>query len=63
MSEARVIKKYENRRLYDTEESRYVNLEEVSALIRGGAQIQVVDAIVKVIENPGVSLASWSCRS
>ena len=44
MSEPRVIKKYENRRLYDTEESRYVNLEEVAALIRGGAQIQVVDA-------------------
>lgn len=44
MSDPRVIKKYENRRLYDTEESRYVNLEEVAALIRGGAQIQVVDA-------------------
>ena len=44
MSEPRVIKKYENRRLYDTEESRYVNLEEVAGLIRGGAKIQVVDA-------------------
>ena len=39
-----VIKKYENRRLYDTSASRYVNLEEVAAMLRQGADIQVVDA-------------------
>jgi polyhydroxyalkanoate synthesis repressor PhaR len=39
-----IIKKYENRRLYDTSSSRYVNLEEVAAMIREGADIQVVDA-------------------
>jgi polyhydroxyalkanoate synthesis repressor PhaR len=39
-----VIKKYENRRLYDTSRSRYVNLEEVAGMIREGADIQVVDA-------------------
>jgi polyhydroxyalkanoate synthesis repressor PhaR len=39
-----VIKKYENRRLYDTSASRYVNLEEVAAMVREGADIQVVDA-------------------
>src|SRR5271167_2266726 len=39
-----VIKKYENRRLYDTSESRYVNLEDVAAMIRQGAEIQVLDA-------------------
>lgn len=39
-----VIKKYANRRLYDTSESRYVNLEEIAALIRNGTEVQVVDA-------------------
>jgi polyhydroxyalkanoate synthesis repressor PhaR len=39
-----VIKKYENRRLYDTSASRYVNLEEVAAMIRRGTEVQVVDA-------------------
>ena len=39
-----VIKKYENRRLYDTSASRYVNLDEVAAMLREGADIQVVDA-------------------
>ena len=39
-----VIKKYENRRLYDTTNSRYVNLEEVAQLVQSGKDIQVVDA-------------------
>ena len=39
-----VIKKYGNRRLYDTAASRYINLDEVAALVRTGADIQVVDA-------------------
>lgn len=40
-----ILKKYgKNRRLYDTSSSRYVNLEEVAALIRSGAEVQVVDA-------------------
>lgn len=39
-----VIKKYGNRRLYDTSGSRYVNLDEIAALIRKGVQVQVVDA-------------------
>ena len=38
------IKKYGNRRLYDTHQSRYVNLDEVAAMIRGGAAVEVVDA-------------------
>lgn len=37
------IKKYSNRRLYDTESSRYVNLGELAELIRGGETIQVTD--------------------
>jgi polyhydroxyalkanoate synthesis repressor PhaR len=39
-----VIKKYGNRRLYDTVGRRYINLEEVAALVRKGADVQVVDA-------------------
>lgn len=39
-----VIKKYGNRRLYDTGESRYVTLDELTAKIRSGADLRVVDA-------------------
>ncbi|MGA8090116.1 MAG: polyhydroxyalkanoate synthesis regulator DNA-binding domain-containing protein [Terracidiphilus sp.] len=39
-----VIKKYENRRLYDTTNSRYVNLEEVAQLLQQGNDVQVIDA-------------------
>lgn len=39
-----VIKKYENRRLYNTTDSRYVNLEDIAALIRDGKDVKVVDA-------------------
>jgi len=40
----RIIKKYSNRRLYDTEVSGYINLEGLAALIQGGQQVQVQDA-------------------
>lgn len=39
----RVIKRYGSRKLYDTEESRYVSLEEIGDWVRAGQQIQVVD--------------------
>jgi polyhydroxyalkanoate synthesis repressor PhaR len=39
-----VIRKYANRRLYDTSASRYVNLEDIAALIRNGTDVQVLDA-------------------
>lgn len=39
-----VIKKYGNRRLYDTGDSRYVTLDELAAKIRSGADLRVVDA-------------------
>src|SRR5215475_8280538 len=41
---AYVIKRYSNRKLYDTQESRYVTLEEIEEMIRGGKEITVVDA-------------------
>ncbi len=39
-----LIKKYGNRRLYDTAGSRYVNLDDIARLIREGSDVQVVDA-------------------
>jgi polyhydroxyalkanoate synthesis repressor PhaR len=39
-----IIRKYENRRLYDTSQSRYVNLEEVARMVRDGVDLQVLDA-------------------
>ncbi len=39
-----VIRKYPNRRLYNTSSRRYVNLEDVAALIRQGEEVKVVDA-------------------
>lgn len=44
MAKAVVIKKYENRRLYDTTNSRYVNLDEVAQMLQRGEDVQVVDA-------------------
>ncbi|OLA97240.1 MAG: hypothetical protein AUH20_01530 [Candidatus Rokubacteria bacterium 13_2_20CM_69_15_2] len=41
---AYVIKRYSNRKLYDTQESRYVTLEEIEEMIRTGKEISVVDA-------------------
>jgi polyhydroxyalkanoate synthesis repressor PhaR len=39
-----VIKKYSNRRLYDTAESRYITLDELAATIRSGKDVRVYDA-------------------
>jgi polyhydroxyalkanoate synthesis repressor PhaR len=39
-----IIKKYANRRLYDTSTSAYVTLEHLSALVRDGKQFMVQDA-------------------
>ena len=39
-----VIRKYANRRLYNTSARKYVNLQEIAALVRDGAEVQVVDA-------------------
>jgi polyhydroxyalkanoate synthesis repressor PhaR len=41
---AYVIKRYSNRKLYDTQESRYVTLEEIEEMIRAGREISVADA-------------------
>lgn len=43
MSEQRLIRKYVNRRLYDTTQSRYVNLHDLRELITRGSQVKVVE--------------------
>ena len=43
MSEIRVIKKYPNRRLYDTVESRYITLDDVRRLVVEGVEFNVID--------------------
>jgi polyhydroxyalkanoate synthesis repressor PhaR len=44
VAEPRIIKKYPNRRLYDTEESRYITLADVQQLLRKGLDLKVVDS-------------------
>lgn len=44
MSKPRIIKKYPNRRLYDTDISSYITLEDVRQLIVEGEEIEVRDA-------------------
>lgn len=43
MADPRIIKRYANRKLYDTEHSRYVTLEQISEMIRNGDDVQIVD--------------------
>lgn len=44
MTAERLIKKYPNRRLYDTEESRYVTLAEVKGLVMNAISFRVIDS-------------------
>jgi polyhydroxyalkanoate synthesis repressor PhaR len=39
-----IVKKYANRRLYDTSSSTYVNLDDLAKMVRNGTDVQVVDA-------------------
>ena len=39
----RLIKRYGSRKLYDTEESRYVSLDEIGRWVRQGQEIRVID--------------------
>jgi polyhydroxyalkanoate synthesis repressor PhaR len=43
MSKPRIIRKYANRRLYDTEASRHINKDDVRKLIASGKDVQIVD--------------------
>ena len=43
MNEVKVIKRYQNRKLYDTHQSCYVTLEEISQMIKAGDDLRVID--------------------
>jgi polyhydroxyalkanoate synthesis repressor PhaR len=47
MQDSILLKKYANRRLYDTVQSKYVTLSEVAALIRDGRRVEIRDAKTK----------------
>ena len=42
-AETRVIKRYANRKLYDTQRSRYVTLDQIAEMIRSGEDVKIVD--------------------
>lgn len=41
--EPKIIKRYTNRKLYDTVESRYVTLDEIAEMIKAGQEVKVLD--------------------
>jgi polyhydroxyalkanoate synthesis repressor PhaR len=43
MKETKIIKRYQNRKLYDTHESSYVTLDEIAKMIRNGEELRVID--------------------
>ncbi len=43
MKEIKIIKRYQNRKLYDTHESSYVTLDEIAKMIKEGGDLRVID--------------------
>jgi polyhydroxyalkanoate synthesis repressor PhaR len=39
----RIIKRYSNRKLYDTRDSRYVTLQQIGEMVRAGEEVQIID--------------------
>jgi len=39
----RIIKRYSNRKLYDTQDSRYVTLLQIAEMVRSGEEVQIID--------------------
>jgi len=42
-SQARIIKRYSNRKLYDTADSRYVTLQQIGEMVRQGEDVKIID--------------------
>ena len=63
MTTARIIKKYPNRRLYDTGESRYVTLTDVKDLVIGKTDFVVIDKRTGIDIRRAVLLKSSVNRS
>lgn len=53
---SRVVKRYSNRKLYDTVESRYVTLPQIAELVRKGEDVRIIDNNTKE-DLTGVTLA------
>jgi polyhydroxyalkanoate synthesis repressor PhaR len=43
MKDTKIIKRYQNRKLYDTHESSYVTLDEIAKMIKAGEDLRVID--------------------
>ncbi|EYF06463.1 Hypothetical protein CAP_1993 [Chondromyces apiculatus DSM 436] len=43
----RIIKRYSNRKLYDTKDSRYVTLQQIGEMVRAGEEVQIIDNATK----------------
>src|SRR5512133_2820636 len=59
--EPKVIKRYTDRKLYDTVESRYVTLDEIAEMIKAGAEDRIVDNRTKA-DLTSVTLAQSICE-
>ncbi len=46
-SSPRVVKRYSNRKLYDTKDSRYVTLPQIAVMVRDGQEVQIIDNTTK----------------
>jgi polyhydroxyalkanoate synthesis repressor PhaR len=42
-SRSKIIKRYSNRKLYDTERSKYVTLDEIARMIKAGEEVTIID--------------------
>ena len=62
MSEVRVIKKYPNRRLYDTEVSKYITLEHVHQLVLEQVPFVVQDAKSKADITRSILLQNYAAE-
>ena len=61
-SQRRIIKRYSNRKLYDTKGSSYVTLLQIAEIIRAGEDVQIIDNATKE-DKTDVTLALISPRS
>ena len=65
----RVIKRYDNRKLYDTVDKRYVSLPDLARMVRQGDEVEVLDnvtgedltaaTLTKVILEEGANTQNW----
>ena len=46
-TERRIIKRYSNRKLYDTKDSRYVTLLQIAEMVRANEEVQIIDNSTK----------------